>query len=454
MKTINVDFSQPYIAEELCRQGEHNETQLIFTLPDDFSGADYVNAEFQRSDGTKAVIEELHPAEDGTLTVQMIQDVTSHYGFISIQLVAYKLVGDEVNIIAKTPIIEGSVGQSIGATEPAVKDASFIERAQAWLQDARDKLTALWELRHGHSNKATIDELHSAALETPEPEVTVGGMADPYREQLAFRGQYLRMINDGGVIQGAEEVTVSGRKYLRLKIFYDPAVAAFDIVEIGPNARPRFIDIPIESSQDSTFIDGGVTLNGTEINLGFDSVEQEIIGIQEDVAANTAASHTHHNLDALDGVTAQALTDVAANTAARHTHANKVNVDKISEVNIYGAITYPTYDTRPINGVRMMEVSACLNAYGNTIYAGVPCILQTIQTNVDNIVVTTLSNKANYFMPEYYLEFTTGATAPTLTLPASVEWVDELTVEANKHYQISIVNNIALWCAADVNNES
>lgn len=430
MKTINVDFAQPYIAEELCRQGEHNETQLIFTLPDDFSGADYVNAEFQRSDGTKAVIEELHPAEDGTMTVQMIQDVTSCYGFISIQLVAYKLVGDEVNIIAKTPIIEGSVGQSIGATEPAAKDASFIERLQAWLQDARDKLTALWELRHGHSNKATIDELHSAALETPEPEVTVGGMADPYREQLAFRGQYLRMINDGGVIQGAEEVTVSGRKYLRLKIFYDPAVETYDIIEIGQNARPRFIDIPIESSQDSTIIDGGVTLNGTEINLGFDSVEQEIIGIQEDVAANTAARHSHSNQPLLNQLDVAYAFGGSNPVAVSH---NGIPLDGLTAASFSGA-----------------DVS--IELYANCLYShalsynnqtGEPVYLESLE-------ITGFQNPARIRVPEYLIEFTTGATAPTLTLPASVEWADEPTIEPNKRYQISILNNLALWCAADV----
>ena len=448
MNTVNIDFSKKRIGT-VAKQGEHNLTELVLTMPLEMNGADYFNAEFEKPDGEKCAIENLEQ-QNGAVNVKLPQDVTSACGTIGIQLAAYKVDGEEITEIAKTKVVYGKIEGSVEATKPAETEASFFERLQAWLNDARDKLTALWELRHGHGNKATLDEIYSAALETPEPEITIGGMADPYRDQLSFRGQYLRMINDGGVIQGAEEVTVSGRKYLRLKIFYDPAVETYDIIEIGQNARPRFIDIPIASAQDSTIVDGGVTLNGTEISLGLDSVEQEIIGIQEDVAANTAASHTHDNLNALNSVTAQALTDIASNTAARHTHTNKVNVDKIGEVNIYGAITYPTYDTRPINGVRMMEVAAGLNAYGNTIYAGVPCVLQTIQTNIDNIVVTTLSNKANYFMPEYFLEFTTGATAPSLTLPSSIKFMEALTVEANKHYQISIVNNIALWCAVDV----
>lgn len=46
---------------------------------------------------------------------------------------------------------------------------------------------------------------------------------------------------------------------------------------------------------------------------------------------------------------------------------------------------------------------------------------------------------------EYLFQFTSGATATQLTLPDTVEWVNgALTIDANKTYQISIVNNIGL----------
>ncbi len=50
---------------------------------------------------------------------------------------------------------------------------------------------------------------------------------------------------------------------------------------------------------------------------------------------------------------------------------------------------------------------------------------------------------------EYLFSFISGATATVLTLPSSVKWVNELTVESNKRYEISVVDNIALWCAVD-----
>lgn len=45
---------------------------------------------------------------------------------------------------------------------------------------------------------------------------------------------------------------------------------------------------------------------------------------------------------------------------------------------------------------------------------------------------------------EYLFQFTSGSTATTLSLPSSVKWQTEPKVEANKTYQISIVDNIGL----------
>lgn len=45
---------------------------------------------------------------------------------------------------------------------------------------------------------------------------------------------------------------------------------------------------------------------------------------------------------------------------------------------------------------------------------------------------------------EYMFEFTSGATATALTVPDTVKWASELNIEANKIYQVSIVNNIGI----------
>ena len=45
---------------------------------------------------------------------------------------------------------------------------------------------------------------------------------------------------------------------------------------------------------------------------------------------------------------------------------------------------------------------------------------------------------------EYMFEFVSGSTATTLVFPDTIKWVSTLSVEANKTYQVSIVNNIGL----------
>lgn len=50
---------------------------------------------------------------------------------------------------------------------------------------------------------------------------------------------------------------------------------------------------------------------------------------------------------------------------------------------------------------------------------------------------------------EYMVEFTSGATATTLSLPADIQWYkgEAPTIEANMVYQISIINNLGVWGA-------
>lgn len=54
---------------------------------------------------------------------------------------------------------------------------------------------------------------------------------------------------------------------------------------------------------------------------------------------------------------------------------------------------------------------------------------------------TAVSGREN----EYKGQFLSGASAPTITFPASISWVGEFpTIEASKTYQFSVVNNIGV----------
>lgn len=61
----------------------------------------------------------------------------------------------------------------------------------------------------------------------------------------------------------------------------------------------------------------------------------------------------------------------------------------------------------------------------------------------------TLAAEESGIENEYKFEFVSGSTPTTLSLPDSIKWKDgkEPTMEASKTYQISIVNNLAVFAA-------
>ena len=63
---------------------------------------------------------------------------------------------------------------------------------------------------------------------------------------------------------------------------------------------------------------------------------------------------------------------------------------------------------------------------------------------VASLNITLASITDNTIYNEYMFEFVSGATATTLTLPSSVKWLETPTIEANKIYQCSIVDNIGV----------
>ena len=73
------------------------------------------------------------------------------------------------------------------------------------------------------------------------------------------------------------------------------------------------------------------------------------------------------------------------------------------------------------------------------------CVL----TNVGTTLAVTLATPAdNSIVNEYMLEFETGSTPPSVSFPGTVVFPTALSVKANKHYQFSIIDNIALYISA------
>lgn len=77
--------------------------------------------------------------------------------------------------------------------------------------------------------------------------------------------------------------------------------------------------------------------------------------------------------------------------------------------------------------------------------------IQEIESNkfykfgeVAELNITLADVKDNKQLNEFMFEFTSGATATTLTLPDIIKWLETPSIESNKTYQCSIVNNIGV----------
>lgn len=56
----------------------------------------------------------------------------------------------------------------------------------------------------------------------------------------------------------------------------------------------------------------------------------------------------------------------------------------------------------------------------------------------------TLGTPVKDTINEYMFEFKSGEIPTTLTVPQEIKWIGNTTIEANKTYQISIVNGIGV----------
>ena len=59
-----------------------------------------------------------------------------------------------------------------------------------------------------------------------------------------------------------------------------------------------------------------------------------------------------------------------------------------------------------------------------------------------NIILAAITDTS--VLNEYMFEFTSGSTATTLTLPNTIKWLETPTIESNKIYQCSIVDNVGV----------
>lgn len=128
----------------------------------------------------------------------------------------------------------------------------------------------------------------------------------------------------------------------------------------------------------------------------------------------------------LDAIRSGAAAGATAIQSIPDTYATKQYVEDNEQIT-YGVVNHGTSDTS---------------------YSVTPNVFHVWGT-VTSLTITLATPTDSSIMNEYLFQFTSGSTATSLSTPSTVVWVSEPSIEANKTYQVSIVNNIGIIASVD-----
>ena len=164
------------------------------------------------------------------------------------------------------------------------------------------------------------------------------------------------------------------------------------------------------------------------------------------------ADGTVHEIYALQGKSAYAYAVEGGYTGTEAEFAAKLAQEKFANPN---ALSFTGAVTGSYDGSAPLEVEIPSGGSG-----GYPVVDMTADTaelapntyyrwgEIAALSVTLAEPADATITNEYCFEFTSGATATKLTVPSTIKWVHEPTVEAGKTYQVSILNGIGVICGA------
>lgn len=92
---------------------------------------------------------------------------------------------------------------------------------------------------------------------------------------------------------------------------------------------------------------------------------------------------------------------------------------------------------------KMDKISVKSHGTSSTTLSIAPNVLHKWGT-VSTLTITLTAPTDTSVYNEYMFQFTSGSTPTTLSISESVKWQTEPNIEANKTYQVSIVDNIGL----------
>ena len=140
-------------------------------------------------------------------------------------------------------------------------------------------------------------------------------------------------------------------------------------------------------------------------------------------------------------------------TTSNRDYLIEVNADGTMKVNVPWTNTTYSVATSSANGLMSSTDKSKLDNFGKVNKVSTTgAVTQEIQPNqfyefgeVISLTIT-LANQASGYIGEYQFQFTSGSTPATLNLPENVSYMvaPDFQIEANKTYQVSILNNVAV----------
>ncbi len=179
------------------------------------------------------------------------------------------------------------------------------------------------------------------------------------------------------------------------------------------------------------------TKNGDSVSLGFYNAKDQPSGV---VSISAGTSDTARR----NGITLMKPTNDHPYT--------RVYVDGIGGVDGEGNITsdnrtlqevvdniYLGLETAAYTMLRIIQIDN-----DGQIVTLFPNSFTILEGEIIRIYITLGFTSYDDIVNEYIVQFSTGNTVPTIEFPASIKWQVTPTIQANKTYQISVINNLAV----------
>lgn len=280
---------------------------------------------------------------------------------------------------------------------------NIIASIEQQIASKQDEITDLATIRSGASAGATAVQPSSL-------------------HKVATSGSYNDLSDKPTIPSAVTESTVSGWGFTKNTGTYSKPSTGIPKTDLASAVQTSLgkADTALQSIPSEYITETELTAKGYTTNIG------TITGIK----MNGASKGTSGVVDLGTVITAhQDISGKLDASVAATTYATKAEIpqDYLTEENVN------EYIYAPIINHGTSDSSFALTANEYHVWGTMASLTLTLATPED----ATIYN-------EYMFEFTSGSTATTLSLPSTIQWTIAPSIEANKTYQVSIVNNLGV----------